>query len=641
MAYYHKKTVETKGETRMRYGYHGKILSVDLSHSLIREETPDEQYYRRYTGGSLMATVKLLQETTGGLDAFDPKSYLMFFSGILSGMKAPGLARFVICGKSPATGGIGEARCEGPFAIALKKSGYDGIVIHGRAQVPSILVLEDGLPRIEAAPELWGKTVDSCEKVLQATYGGASTAIIGPAGENLVRYANVICDKSHQASRGGMGAVMGSKLLKAVVLIGGSLPPSYNPEALEKTGAMFAEKMQENVLSLWQHDRPGFGAWIHTHGIDAALCVNNYQSSECDYTDAYTPEKFAPLYRGEAVCPYCPNNCIKRYATELDDEQMGGLHQEALGALGPNLGNSDLEKIIGANVLCNEYGLDPNSLGFTISFAQECVQKGLLDPGALDLSFSAEVDLCTIIEKIVKREGIGDMLAEGASRAARLIGKEAEQYAMSVKNLEMTPFEARSQTNLALGFATASVGPRYDICEHDWDFDVQVGWDHSLEYCRTLGILDRIPMQYLGEDKVKNFKALNNLWSAVDALGMCLFATAPTRVYSLEDIARLYHDVTGFETSSYEVLRLGELRNHLFRSYNYREGLGPEDDMLPDRFFTTEINSGTMQGVKLDKKLFQQVIRFYYTMMGWDHKGRPEKATLYDFGLDWVDAMLP
>ena len=191
--------------------------------------------------------------------------------------------------------------------------------------------------------------------------------------------------------------------------------------------------MRNNVLSMWQHNRPGFGVWIHTHGIDAALCVNNYQTSVCNYTDEYTPEKFDPFYEGEAPCPGCPNNCIKRYATEGDNELAGGLHQEALGAFGPNLGNPDVEKIIKANVLCNEYGMDPNSLGFTISFAQECVQNGLIDSEGLNLSFSKDVDLVGIIEKIARREGLGDLLAEGSWRAAQQIGKGAEKFSMTVK----------------------------------------------------------------------------------------------------------------------------------------------------------------------------------------------------------------
>lgn len=620
----------------MSYGYHGKILHVDLGSQTFKVETPGENFYRRYTGSSVMAVTYLLKETPAGLDAFDPRSYLMFFAGIMSGFNAPGLARFVICGKSPQTGGIGEAICEGPFAVALKKTGYDGIIIKGACEKPSILVIDNGEYLIEPAEELWGRNVSECEKIIQSRYPGSDTAIIGIAGENLVRFANVICNNTHQASRAGMGAVMGSKNLKAVVLRGGRLPDTYAPDKIEETNKWFEEKMRNNVLSMWQHNRPGFGVWIHTHGIDAALCVNNYQTSVCNYTDEYTPEKFDPFYEGEAPCPGCPNNCIKRYATEGDNELAGGLHQEALGAFGPNLGNPDVEKIIKANVLCNEYGMDPNSLGFTISFAQECVQNGLIDSEGLNLSFSKDVDLVGIIEKIARREGLGDLLAEGSWRAAQQIGKGAEKFSMTVKKNEMTPFEARSQTNLALGFAVSATGPRYEICEHDWDFDTEVGWDHTLNYCRTLGILDRIPMNYLGKEKVGMYKALNDLWSAVDSLGMCIFASAPTRVYSLAEMAELYHNITGFETSSYEIMRLGNMRNQLFRWYNLREGITAGQDTLPDRFFEQEIDAGRLKGTKLDKKKFHEMIRFYYQMMGWDEQGRPLEATMYDLGLDWL-----
>ncbi|MGB4609630.1 MAG: aldehyde ferredoxin oxidoreductase C-terminal domain-containing protein [Saccharofermentanales bacterium] len=627
----------------MSFGYHGKILYVDLTHKSFREQKPSEIEYRRYGSGSVMAVTKLLLETPVGIDAFDPEAYLMFFNGILGGHRAPGLARFTITGKSPATGGIGEARCEGPFAHALKRSGYDGIIFHGKSEQPVMLLIEDQIPQLISAEEVWGEKVSDTVEKIKADYPDSSIAAIGPAGENKVRFANVICDQNHQASRAGMGAVMGSKNLKAVVITSGHMPEVFAPDQLEEISLNFVKKMQENTLSMWQYNRPGFGAWIHTHGIDAALCVNNYQTSKCDYTDQFTPEKFAEFYKGESPCPYCPNNCIKRYATDSDNEFMGGLHQEALGSLGPNIGNSDLKKIIQANVLCNEYGMDPNSLGFTISFAQEAKQNGTLDESllsGLNLDFSPDVDLEKLTIMIAKRQGLGDILAEGAALAAEKIGNDSQKFAMTVKGNELVSTECRSQTNLALGYATAAVGPRYDICEHDWDYDTEVGWDHSMNYSRTLGILERIPMYYSGPEKVNDYKVLNNLWSAVDALGMCLFASAPTRVYSLQEMADLFRQVTGFETSSYEIMRLGELKNHLFRLYNYREGFSKKDDKLPDRFFEQEINAGALAGKKLDREQFEYNIVFYYQMMGWDESGCPRRATLYDYGVDWADRIL-
>ena len=207
---------------------------------------------------------------------------------------------------------------------------------------------------------------------------------------------------------------------------------------------------------------------------------------------------------------------------------------------------------------------------------------------------------------------------------------------MHVKGLELVPFEPRSQTNLGLGYATAPIGPRYDICEHDWDFDTAVGWEHSLEFARTLGILERIPMEFVGAKKVRNFKVLNNLWSGADALGYCIFAIAPTRALSLQIMTDMLAAITGWETSSYEILRWGERRNHLMRVYNNREGLTPADDWLPDRFFEEPIDSGAKEGVMLDRDDFRAAIRVYYEMMGWDENGAPRAGTLYDHHLEWT-----
>ena len=620
----------------MNYGYNGKILHVNLNDGSTVVEQPDAAFYRRYVGNGIMAAYYLLQKTKPNIDPLSPANLLMFMSGAVNGHEAPGLARFAVCGKSPLTGGIGEARSEGPFAISLKKSGYDGIIIEGAREKPSIIVIDDGTVKIVDAEDLWGLSVGEVTDRLETEYPGASVAAIGRAGENLVRFANVISHRCHAASRSGMGAVMGSKNLKALVIQNGELPKVYDPKKLKDTYKWFENRMHDNVLSMWQHDVPGFGVWIHTHGIDASLSVNNYQTATCTYTDKYTPEHFLPYYKGESRCPGCPNNCIKLYAADETDAQSGGLHQEIAGSMGPNIGTTDVGTIIKANVLCNELGLDTNSLGYTISFAQECVQRGLLDPGDLDLSFSDAADILKLVEMIGNREGLGDLLAEGSARAARKIGGGAEQYALTVKGNEVPAFELRSQTNLAVGYATSPTGPSYVICEHDWDYDPDVGWPHTLENSRTLGILERIPMEYVGRDKVSNYKGLNNLWSAAAALGICIFSAAPTRVYSLEDMAALIHTVTGWKTSSYEVMRIGEMRNHIFRVYNNREGFTLDDDTLPKRFFEEAIDHGPHEGTKLDEAKFKDAILFYYDMMGWDELGKPKASTLYDYGLDWL-----
>lgn len=616
-------------------GYNGKVLFMNLSTEETKVEQPNEMFYRQYIGNGIMGAYYLLTRTKKNIDPLSEDNLLMFMSSVVSGHNAPGLARFTVCGKSPITGGIGEARSEGPFAVALKKSGFDGIVLSGSCEKPSVLVIDNGNIRLEPAEDIWGMKISEATSALEKKYPGCNVAAIGPAGENLVRFANIVSDYSHEASRSGMGAVMGSKNLKALVIRGGKLPAVADETELENFYPWFKEKMYKNVLSMWQYDRPGFGVWIHTHGIDASVGVNNYQSAKCEYLDNFKPEFFHEYYRGIAECPGCPNNCIKSYSLNEEDNKSGGLHQEIIGSMGPNIGNSDARRVIEANILCNELGMDPNSLGFVISFAQECAQKGLLEED-LDLSFSEKADSLKLAKMIAYRKGIGDLLAEGSKRASEEMGQEATKYALTVKGNEMTPIEPRSQTNLALGFATSPIGPRYDICEHDWDFDTRVGWDHTLDYCRTLGIKERVPMEYLGKKKISSFKMLSNLYSATDGMGICSFASAPTRVYSIEDMSKLVHTITGWETSSYELMRIGQLRFHLYRVYNNREGINADQDILPERFFNEKINYGMHEGVKLDKKTFKECIKFYYEMMGWDDKGVPTESTLYDYGLEWL-----
>lgn len=619
------------------YGYHKKILHIDLTTRKIEVEEPTEVFYRRYIGSGIMAAYYLLKKTTPGMDALSPDNLLMFMSSVVAGHEAPGLATFVVAGKSPLTGGIGEARSEGTFGIALKKSGYDGIILSGKSEKPTMLVIEKEKVSLQDASHLWGMDVDKTIDDIKAEYSESKVATIGVAGEKLVRFANVMSEKNHAASRNGMGALMGSKNLKAVVLDGGELPEVAEPQKVNELYNWFDKEMRTNELAMWQHNPPGFGLWIHTHGIDASLGVNNYQTAEFPETDQYSAENFMKFYQGDVKIPGSPMNMIKKFSVDEKDADIGGIHQEAAGALGPNLGITDIRKIIDANVLCNKYGIDPNSLGYTISFIQECVQRELIKhPDDVNLSFGDELDLLKLIEMIAHRKDIGDVLAEGSARAAKRIGKDTKNYDLTVKNNEIVPFEPRTQTNLALGYATCPTGPRYDICEHDWDYDTKYGWEHSLNYSRTVGILERIPMEYVGEDKVRNYKGLNTLWSAADGLSISLFTTAPTRVYSLEDMAMLVRHITGWETSSYEVMRIGELRNHIFRYYNNREGFTSADDNLPERFFISEIDSGSQKGVRIDEQKFRDSINFYYQMMGWDAEGQPLPATLSDYGLGWL-----
>jgi aldehyde:ferredoxin oxidoreductase len=693
------------------FGYYGKILHIDLTERRAWTEEPEERFWRTYAGGGLLAAYYLYHDCPPRIGAYDPANLLIMTSSVVAGHPHAGLARFTVAAKSPLTGGLGETRAEGPFGVALKGCGADALIFHGASEEPLVVLVEDGQATFHDASDVWGQSIQSAVDWLERQFGAdIHTAAIGPAGENLVRFASIVSDRSYQAARMGLGAVMGSKGLKAVVLRGcadpGRRPPVADPAVCEEITRYYAERMRENSLTRWQLEPPGFSSWVHLHGLDASLCVRNYSDTAFPEADCYTPESFMTHYRHDGDCPGCPNQCIKFFdpfaavdeesgtgdqalgtggaegvapdgadwesaqpAVEEDgaseapdalaqavmedglifDARGGGIHQEITGTLGPNLGIADMQTLFMANALCNNLGLDPTSLGFTLSMAMECVERGILPENLLGqytnaegvtfgipLRFGRADALVPMIMQIAYRQEFGAVLAEGARHAAAHIGGGAEKFALHVKGLEMVCFEPRTQTNLALGYATAPIGPRYDICEHDWDFDTEVGWDHTLDSSRTLGILERVPMGYLGADKVRNFKALSTLWSAADALDFCIFAIAPTRALTLEHMARLLAAVTGWNTSSYEIMRYGERRLHLMRLYNLREGLTAADDMLPARFFDDPIPTGRWAGVRLDRKAFAGAVRTYYRMMGWDDEGRPRPETLIDHRLEWT-----
>jgi aldehyde:ferredoxin oxidoreductase len=647
-------------------GYHGRILRVDLTSGTTEFEDLDESTCRHYAGGSLLATWILLRETPPGLDAFDPRAMLVICSSVVAGHRACGLPRFSVTAKSPLTGGVGEARAEGPWGVALKDVGIDAIVVTGRTARPTVLIVdgegpsgaEIGPPRVhlEPADELRGlDTTDTADRLVER-YPRGHVAAIGPAGERLVRFASIVTDRSFAAPRMGLGAVMGSKSLKAIVLRGGSPPPVADQDALAQINASYARRVAVNPLTRWQHEPPGFGAWVGGVRMPGYLGVENYRTAVLPDPTGYRHEVFLDrLAWSHGGCPGCPSDCIKGFAADSTDaartlaseQRTGGLHQEAIAALGPNLGVPDAAAPIAFNERCLRLGLDPVSLGFTLSFVMEARAAGALDPhdlDGLDLQFGDVAAIGEVIEQVAQRSGPGDLLAEGVRRVAARVASSGREsvgrYALEVKGLEMVSFEPRTQTNLALGYATAPFGPRYDVVEHDWDFDADdPAWPHTLELSRPLGITSLVPMDSLDPLKVRNYTILSTLWSALDALNVCIFASAPTRLLSLDDVARIVEAITGWQTTADEVMAWGARRMHLLRIYNLREGLTAADDDLPDRFFEDPIDVGRFSGVRLDREAFHTMIAAYYDAMGWDEAGVPTATTRAASGLDWTIGM--
>lgn len=627
------------------FGYQGSILHIDVGTGRTWIEATDEDLMRVYAGGGLLSTYLLMRECRPEADPLGPDNVLVFASSVIAGYPAPGLAMHTVSAKSPLTGGIGEARAQGPFGAALKGSGCDAIVLHGCAETPTLVLVEDGRASLHTAAKMWGQGVGPTTDEIERRFGDVAVAAIGQAGENLVRYASIVSNRTFEAARMGMGAVMGSKNVKAVILRGEQRPPVADPDGVARITAWYVDAMRDNAVCRTQLEPPGFAWWpIDFHRWEMSQGVHNFRRSDLPSPDAFVPEAILPWSRGVAPCTGCPNDCVKiLHGDGLEDldARSGGMFQEITGAFGPNIGNAQVRDIIRANILCHEWGLDPTSLGASLAFAMECVDVGILDEGSvgLDLRFGDSEAALEMMRRITFREGFGDVLAEGVRGASKRIDSGSDQYAMHVKGLEIPPFDPRSQTNLALGYAVSPTGPRHDICEHDndWDPDPSVGYHpHSLQTSRTLGILGTIPMDHYGRDKVRNYRVLNNFFSAGDALDVCVFSVDPSRLLTVSKMAELVTSITGWDCSSYEVMRWGERRNHLMRVYNNREGMSPGDDDLPARFFEDGVTWGRHLGCAFDRSKFREVVNFYYEMMGWDSEGRPRPAILFDHQLEWV-----
>src|SRR6266540_292180 len=374
-----------------RAGHSGRILRVDLTSGAVSTESLDESTGRLYAGGSLLGTRLLLTETRPGLDALDPEAVLVFASSAVAGHPAAGLPRFAVVGKSPLTGGIGEARAEGPFGVALKSSGFDAIVIGGKSERPVTLTIADGRPALRQSDELWGLDTSAVVDVVTARLGPCSVAAIGPAGERTVRFASIVSDRSFALPRMGMGAVMGAKRLKAITISGrGAVEPVADPDALSAISARYERAVPANPVTRWQHDPPGFGTWTGS-APTGSFSVRNYRTSTFPDARGYRRAAFlARLAWSADGCPGCPSDCIKGFAASAEPADLmrtrerrdGGLHQEAIAALGPNLGLATAGEALALNAACLHLGLDPVSLGFTLSFAMECRDRGRRDDGA-------------------------------------------------------------------------------------------------------------------------------------------------------------------------------------------------------------------------------------------------------------------
>ncbi|HKB53843.1 MAG TPA: aldehyde ferredoxin oxidoreductase family protein, partial [Ramlibacter sp.] len=462
----------------MVQGLANKILRVDLSSRRVWTEEPDELFYRRYVGGAGVVAYYLLKEIPPGTDPLSPQNVLVFANGPFTGTALPGGSRLCVGAKSPLSGGIAKCEAGGFFGYELKRAGFDALVVQGKADRPVYLWLRDGEVQIRDASALWGKTVLQTQDAIEAELGErrVRTAAIGPAGERLAAISCVMTDVRSAAGRGGLGAVMGSKNLKCVAVKG-----SVSPQA--------ADRERYRDLARWMNnnfDGLGNATAFHEFGTGAEMVafntignlpVRNWSDGDFEDVGMISAAAVRDTYRvAMEGCPGCQIRCRKVVALETPwkvDRRNGGPEYETLASFGSFLGINDLAAICRANELCSLHSLDTISTGGTIAFAMECFERGLLTPadtGGIDLRFGNAHAMLQVIELIARREGIGDVLADGSRRAAQRIGRGAEAFAMHVKGVEFGMHEPRLKQGLALTYAVSANGADHMAGLHDTSF---------------------------------------------------------------------------------------------------------------------------------------------------------------------------
>jgi len=615
----------------MPSGFNDCILRVNLSNHSISKESPGTKFFRTYFGGWGLIAYELLSSDAADTDALSPANRLVFASGVVTGAPVPGSGRHAVSAKSPLTNGFGESDVGGFWGAELKAAGFDAVVFDGKADFPAYLLVQDGNAEIRDARHLWGRSTADTEKAIREELGDANVRVAqcGVAGENLVRYACIIHDVNRAAGRCGLGAVMGSKNLKAVAVRGTTPPSAAHPkEARELTAGVNA--LAEHFAHLSKHGTGGNITRLHKAGH---LPTRNFQDATFDRFDAICGTRITEEYLvGRDTCTACPISCKRKVKVDGQytvDPIYGCPEYETIAAFGSTCIVDDLEAILYANQLCNAYGLDTISTGVTIAWAMESFDRGLLtleDTGGLEVRFGDAAGMVRLVELIARREGFGDVLAEGSLRAAQTIGRNTEGFAVQVKGQEAPMHDPRGKFAFGIGYATSPTGADHMHNIHDTHFVS----DAMMARLAILGIHEKaMPFDDLSPKKVR-LAAYHITWQTfVNCIGLCMFTP-----YGREQTVEPINAVTGWNTNLFELMKAGERALAMARVFNACAGLTPADDLHHPRF-TEPLGSGPKRGSYIDPDTMRNAIALYYQMMSWDERtGAPTSAKLYELGLD-------
>lgn len=615
----------------MTFAFTGILLRVDLTNGRITQEETRLDWARQFVGGSGLASRYWLEETPAGVDPLGPENRLIFMTGPLTATPSASASRYAVVARSPQTGLWGMANSGGSFGPALKWAGFDGIVFEGAAPEPVYLSLHEGRAELRDAGWLWGRTVPDTEEALIAEAGRPLTvACIGPAGENRVRFAAIMNNKHRAAGRCGLGAVMGSKRLKAIACSGKAPPQLADAARFRQASARQLAYMDESVLKIG-FDAFGTNMIADMVNIRGGYPTRNWQAGQFDAIDEVNAQALTDQVLVEGVrCFACPVACGR--GTEIrsgkwQGHKGEGPEYETADTFGAMCGVSDLNAITMANYRCNEYGLDTISAGSTIAFAIECYERGILtgeQTGGLDLRFGDADRIVELVEKIARREGIGDLLAEGSRAMAERLGQDSLRFAMQVKGLELPAYDPRAAKITGLGYVTANRGG-----------------DHMTGYIQGPTFID-IPFLIVDESSIRDpFVAnpqetqvlvdMENALTVLDCLGGCKFMGV---LLTAGDLTELVSAATGWDFDVEEFRTSGERIYTLMRLCCARDGARREHDVLPARLMEDPLPGGPAAGMVLDRATLEMMKDAYYARRGWEAaSGLPTPARLAALGL--------
>lgn len=600
-------------------GYAGKILRINLSDLSFRTEEMHENLMRLYLGGSSLAT-KLLSRMNWQKDPFDLDSEIVFATGPITGTSAPSSARFVVAAKSPLTGGWGESHASGYWGPELKYAGFDAIVIKGRAERPTFIWIHDGQPEFKDASHLLLKGTYETEEIIRNELGDRKIRVlrIGPAGEKLSRIAAIINDHGRAAARGGLGAVMGSKNLKAIAVRGNGRLNVADKDRFEQLTKSLHKMVSKSLgrKALRDHGTNGGMEAFYSAG-DVPIKNWTQGAWEEGIKNLFGPIVTDTILVGKSTCRGCSIGCGR--IVEIKDGEYKGLkgkgpEYETIAAFGPLCLNDNLPTIVKAGELCDQYGLDSISTGATVAMVIECHEKGLLsieDLDGLDLSWGNGHAIVALVEKIGKREGIGDLLAEGSLRSAKEIGNEAEEAVMHVKGLELAMHDPRAFSSWAVSYGTCPRGgchigaPTYWL-ERGITFP-ELGFPEALD-------------PFSIEKKGEWTAVFQDFCEVIESMVICKFVMyGGVREQNVVDMITL---CTGFDMDLKDILKIGERSNNIKRLINLKLGFGKGQDILPRRIRLLALKEGGTQGhvPNADKMLSE-----YYHYRGWNKDGIPSR----------------